>query len=562
MTVQHLSKEQIYAAATQAHQQQRFEDAKALYFLLIKQGMADAGVYNRVGSLFDVCGQLEQAITFYKEAVKLQPSFVAAHYNMANAYRDQSLFAPAIEHYQLALNFNPNHTDALCCLHHALQHVCAWDEYEALTPKVEKAVKKALKHGKRCPETPFVHITRCDDQATNLKVANNWANDVVNMIKGQRQPFVHDADKIKPKQVLTIGYISRNFRDRPTGHLAASLFSQHNRHHVKVHVYAYGPNDGSYWRKKIEQDADEFIDIESMHYTQAAQRIYDDGVDILVDMMGYMALNRLEIAALKPAPIQITYLGFPGTIGGGIFDYLLTDEICVPQDQAQYMDEQLLYMPNCYQVNDPKPPIASEGLARHECGLPEEGVVFCSFNWSHKLDRKMFLCWMRILKQVQGSVLWLWHSSDLAVSNLKATAKEQGVEPDRLIFGKKLPKDQHLARIKLADIMLDTRIYGGHTTATDCLTVGVPVISMKGRHFASRVGASLLTNIGLEDCIVDSLEHYELLAVRLGEDEKLLQQLKTRLVNNQSSKPLFDICGFVNNLEQQYKKVWEMACKK
>lgn len=547
--------EKALQIAQMLHQQGRLEEAKTLYIKLLDILPNDANIYGRIGTIFDAQGKLEEAINFYQKAIALNPDFTAAHYNLANAYRDISRLDEALPHYRHALELNSNHIDALACYHHTLQHVCDWDKYSALTQKLDAANKAAIKAGERTPETPFVHITRCDNQQVNLQVANNWANYIKNAagITARKYSF---ADRKRKKEKLKIAYLSRDFQDRPTGHLARKMFALHNRENFEVTAYSYGKDDNSDYRNDIKEGCDHFIDIDNMNFIEAAQKIYDDGIDILVDLQGYMAGTRLEIAAMHPAPVQVSYLGFPGTIGGRLFDYTIADRICIPENQQQFFDEKIAYMPNCYQVNNNSQEIADKKYTRSDFGLPESGFVFCSFNWSHKLDPKMFAVWMEILKEIPDSVLWLWKSSNIAEKNLCNFAEKHEVKRNRLIFAEKLPKAEHLARLKLADLALDTRIYGGHTTTSDALWADLPVITLMGKHFASRVCASLLTNIGMSELITNSLEEYKNLAINIAKNPESLQTLKSKLAANIKTEPLFDTARFVNDLEQLYQKIW------
>lgn len=548
--------DEAFKIATDLHNAGRLEEAKVMYFKLIEMLPNEATLYNRLGAIFDAQHQLDKAITLYRKAVDLDKNYASALYNLANAYRDQSQFAESIPYYERALILQPDNEDTLACLHHVYQHVCAWDEYEELTPKVEETTQRALAEKRRTAETPFVHIARCDDQAENLRVANSWAAGIVHNAKKSGLTFDHSTRK-QQKKTLTIGYLSKDFQDRPTGHLTRTMFGLHNRENVRVHLYSYGADDGSEYRSKIRQECDKFTDITPLHFTQAAQAIYNDGVDILVDMQGYMGGSRLEIAALHPAPITVSYLGFPGTLGTGICDYIIADTTCITEEQRKNFAEKIAYMPYCYQVNDYQQPIAETDFTRGKFDLPEEGTVFCSFNWSHKLDRTTFATWMDILKSVPDSVLWLWKTSDLAMENLKHEAKACGVKADRLVFANKYQKSKHLARLKLADIALDTRIYGGHTTTTDALYAGVPVITMIGNHFASRVCASLLKNVGLDDLVTDNLEDYKELAIEFGRDPQMIHALKERLRINKGQYPLFNTPQFVRDLEGVYRAMWD-----
>jgi protein O-GlcNAc transferase len=274
--------------------------------------------------------------------------------------------------------------------------------------------------------------------------------------------------------------------------------------------------------------------------------------------MGHIAGNRLEICALRPAPIQVSYLGFPGTSGADFFDYLITDRIVTPERHLPYYREQIVYLPHCYQVNDHRQAIAEKSYRRQDFDLPEDRFVFASFNQAHKIEPVMFDVWMNILREVPQSVLWLFSRHDTVANNLRQEAEYRGIGSDRLIFADKLPKDEHLARHRLADLFLDTRIYNGHTCTSDALWAGAPVITLQGDHFASRVSASILTAVGLPELITSSLAEYQKLAVRLARHPQQLHEICQRLVDTRNTAPLFDTPRFVVNLEKAFQQMWEI----
>jgi protein O-GlcNAc transferase len=266
----------------------------------------------------------------------------------------------------------------------------------------------------------------------------------------------------------------------------------------------------------------------------------------------------LAICALRPAPIQVSYLGFPGTTGADFIDYIITDKIMTPEEHSLYYSEKFVYLPHCYQVNDHTQPISNKGWKKEDLELPESSFVFCSFNHPYKIDPVMFDTWMKILRQVPESVLWLLLGNKTAEENLRREAETRGVKSERLVFAERLPKDEHLGRLRFADLALDTWIVNGHTTTSDSLWAGVPVITLQGSHFASRVSSSVLSAIGLPELITHSLEEYEALAVQLAHNPAELQELRQRLARNRLVAPLFDTPRFVRNLESAYKEMWNI----
>ena len=337
-----------------------------------------------------------------------------------------------------------------------------------------------------------------------------------------------------------------------------SLFGLHDRCCFKVVAYSYGRNDNSGYRKQIERDCDKFVELDSMNHLEAAHAINNDEVDILVELKGYTEGNRLEICAHRPAPVQVAWLGFPGTTGADFLDYIITDRIVTPREHAQYFSEKFVYMPHTYQVNDCHQKIAENKFQRRDFGLPEDGFVFCSFNEPYKIESVMFDVWMNVLSRVPQSVLWLFKKEHATEENLKYEAGLRGIDAHRIIFADKLPKDKHLARLQLADLFLDTRIVNGHTTTSDALWASVPVLTLQGNHFASRVSASLLRAVGLPEMITTCLPEYEAHAVQLAADPGLLKTIKEKLSRNRLTKPLFDTVCFARNLEHAYNMMWQI----
>jgi predicted O-linked N-acetylglucosamine transferase (SPINDLY family) len=311
-------------------------------------------------------------------------------------------------------------------------------------------------------------------------------------------------------------------------------------------------------RGRLKRAFDRFVDVRNLSHLQAAQRIAGDEVQILVDLTGYTRNARTRILALRPAPIQVNYLGYPGTMGASFIDYILVDDYIVPSDQQPSFTEKLVHLPGCYQVNDSQREIASSTQSRAECGLPEAGFVFCSFNNNFKITPEMFGVWMELLKEVPGSVLWLLEGNRFAPANLCREAKRRGVAAERLVFAPHRPLAEHLARHRLADLFLDTFPYNAHTTASDALWVGCPVLTMAGETFASRVAASLLSALDLPELITRSLADYQDAALRLARNAGLLVALRERLEASRKESQLFNADWFARNLEKAYSTMWEI----
>jgi predicted O-linked N-acetylglucosamine transferase (SPINDLY family) len=337
----------------------------------------------------------------------------------------------------------------------------------------------------------------------------------------------------------------------------AGVFEHHDRERFETFAISFGPNDKSNIRARLEAAFDGFLDMRKESDAQIASRLREMEIDIAVDLKGYTGGARPGVLAFRPAPVQLHYLAYPGSMGVDHIDYLIADRIVIPDAERRFYTEQIVYLPGTYQCNDARRQIAERIPSRAEAGLPGKGFVFCSFNGSHKVMPEIFDVWMALLRSVENSVLWLYQEYPCAAANLRREAERRGVAPERIIFAGRADLPAHLARLKLADLVLDTLPYGAHTTASDALWVGVPVLTCIGHTFAGRVAASLLTAIGLPELITSSLEHYEALARNLAKDGPELTRLKTRLVQNRDTSTLFDTARIARELEAAYREMWE-----
>ena len=354
---------------------------------------------------------------------------------------------------------------------------------------------------------------------------------------------------------LRLGYLSANFNSHPMMHLLGSYFGLHDRKRFEVFGYSIGIDDGSEYRRRAVAAMDRFIDLRSLSARDAATRIREDGIDILIDLMGFTFDARPDILALRPAPVQVAWLGYPASSGPGLNDYAIVDCVVAPSEAAGQFFEKLVWMPHAYQVNDHRQAIAAEAPSRSQLGLPESAFVFACFNHVRKIEPQVFALWMRILRRVQGSVMWLYGSNLTACENLKREALRHGIEGERIVFGGTLPKPDHLARLSRADLFLDTFTYNAHTSASDALWAGVPVVTRPGDAFPARVGASLAAAAGLAELICDSEQAYEELAVRLAGNRAELARLRSVLTARERL-PLFDTPRFTRDIEHAFEAMW------
>src|SRR5262249_19594976 len=348
------------------------------------------------------------------------------------------------------------------------------------------------------------------------------------------------------------------FYQHATAYLMAELFEKHDPGRFEIIGVSFGRDDRSEMRARLIAAFDQFLDVRAKSDAEVARLLSELKVDIAVDLKGYTRDGRPRILAHRPAPIQVNYLGLPGTMGADFIDYIITDEVVLPFDQHSFYSERIVHLPDCYQPNDRRRQIAERTPARAEVGLPERGFVFCSFNNNWKITPEVFDVWMRLLKAINGSVLWLLRDNATAEQNLRKEALARGVDPRRLVFAPRMKLEDHLARHRLADLSLDTPPCNAHTTASDALWAGLPVLTCMGKAFAGRVTASLLNAIGLPELVTSNMADYEALALTLAGDPARLRNIKAKLARNRETDPLFDTDRFRRGIEAAYTKMWEI----
>jgi predicted O-linked N-acetylglucosamine transferase (SPINDLY family) len=361
-----------------------------------------------------------------------------------------------------------------------------------------------------------------------------------------------------PRPKIHVAYLSCDFHEHATSHLLIELFEAHDHDRFETFAYSYGPDDGKGMRPRLEAAFDHFADIEALSNIDAARLIHADRIDILIDLKGFTRDTRTAILLLGPAPVQVNFLGYPGTLGSNICDYIITDSFLTPLASAKDYSENLAYLPHSYQPHGRKAQIG-DAPTRAEAGLPEDSFVFCCFNQAYKITPQIFDIWCRLLLEVPGSVLWLLHN-DKAEGNLKNEALWRGITADRLIFASHLPQIEHLGRLQLADLVLDTLPYNAHTTASDALWAGVPLVTCAGDTFPSRVAGSLLHAIGLGELIADDLDGYFELALELASNRVQFAAIKAKLAKNRLTTPLFDIETYTRDLEGLFETMWQRYC--
>ncbi|CAO3450238.1 TPR domain protein, putative component of TonB system [Azospirillum argentinense] len=488
----------------------------------------------------------DAALHALRRAVTLDPGDQAGWEDLAAAAILADRIAPSIEALRRVRRLAPAYNPALAQLVQQQRHACDWRDLPAL----ESDLIGRLRAG-ALGVPPFGLLAVDTTLADQRAAAERWARQKAHGVPAVARSAVPGDGRLR------IGYLSADFHEHATAYLMAELLERHDRTRFAVTAYSTGIDDGSPMRRRLAAAVERFVDLRDRSDLDAARAIAADGIDILVDLKGYTAFARTPILAARPAPVQVNWLGYPGTLGADFIDVILADAATIPPGEEGFYSEAVVRLPHCYQPNDRHRAIAERTPSRADCGLPEDGFVFCCFNSPYKLTPAVFDVWARLLRAVPGSVLWLYAGNPLVGGNLRREAAVRGVTPDRLVFASPRPLAEHLARHRLAGLFLDTLPYNAHTTASDALWTGLPVVTCRGRTFAGRVAASLLETVGLPELVTDSLESYEALALDLARDPQRLAGLKARLAAARTASPLFDGDRFARDLEDAYRAIWQ-----
>jgi predicted O-linked N-acetylglucosamine transferase (SPINDLY family) len=508
----------------------------------------NANAHNNLGLALVAAYRIPEAIEAYRRGLALAPRFHECWCNLGQALAAARQPAAAVEAFRRTLEIVPEHAVALAHLVYQSQQQCAWDELDGWVERL-----KAIAAGDAGEVDPFTLLALCDDPGELLPTTRNYARRVAASVAHLPRPRRQG----EPSERLRIGYLSGNFHDCAVGQLAVELFERHDRARLAVTAYSFGPDDGSALRRRLAGAFERFVDVAALSVATAAQRIADDGIDILVDLMGYTHGARTGILALRPAPVQAAYLGYAGPVGATFVDYSLADRFVVPPEGERHFDEKLVLLPGCYQPNDSRREIGAEAGTRADHGLPADAFVFCCFNQAFKITPEIFGWWIGLLLEAPDSVLWLLAFNRDAQANLRRELTACGIAAERLVFADRRPLPEHLARLRHADLFLDTWPYGAHTTASDALWAGLPVLTWPGAGFAARVAGSLLTVLGLGELIAGSPADYVERALRLARDREAVAALKARVRQARDRSDLFSGAAAARKLEQAYAAIWE-----
>jgi predicted O-linked N-acetylglucosamine transferase (SPINDLY family) len=575
--------EQAYMLALSHHRRGQLEEADRLYAQAVKLKPDLVEAHNNRGAIRQLAGDWAGALSCYDAAIAFRPGYAEALANRGNVLIQLRRYDEALVSFNLALAQTPGRPSALNGragvlaklkrfdealaaygqlrtadrenpyalggMLIAAMNLCDWKSVERITPEVKRGIANGA-----TVVAPFPFLGLSDDNALQLKCAQNAIAElglaaVPPLWRGER--YGHDR--------IRLGYVSSDFCQHPVPLLIAQLIEAHDRSRFEVLGFSTGLDDNSPIRARIEKAFDRFHDVQGRRPAAIAQLIREQEVDILVDLTGHTEGDHFEILNMRPCPIQVNYLGYPGTSGTLSLDYILADATVAPFEHQHFFSEKIAQLPDCYFPTSygsilPTP-------ARAEAGLPQDAFVFCSFNNSWKITRAVFDAWMRLLEAVPGSVLWLLESSTGFRETLRRESAARGVAPERLVFAPRLSPDQHLARQPLADLVLDTSPYNGHMTTSDAIWAGVPLVTLAGSAFAGRVAASQLAAIGMDELVTGSLAAYEALALKLAREPALLMAAREKLAENRNAMPLFDIPRLVQNVESAFATMFEIHNK-
>lgn len=539
-------------------QRGRFQEAVEAYQAALRIRPDYVETFNNLGNVYQTNEQFERAIAAYRASLRLQPDSADTLFNLGNALSKLGELDEALSTYESARRITPNLIVLNTSLIHLRQQMGQWDGNEKLTLELIEAATGS-QADQQLPVTPFLFISLPypTTPAQQLRATRAWTSRHLTDSKSIRTVSFPSIGRRDDRTKLRIGYLSGDFREHPVGRLMVETLEKHDHARFEVYGYSFGPDDGSTLRRRIARSMDGFRDIADRSHRESADLIAADGLDILIDLQGHTYLARPEILAVRPAPIQIEFLGYPGTMATEAVDYVIADDFVLPFHQQPYWTERILHVPGCYQPNTRHWDKPLTKPARSEHQLPDEAVVLCSFNAPHKITRAVFEIWMRAMQRIPQSVLWLLSWNRRFEENLRREAEVRGIDRSRLIFAPTLPNAQHLSRLQLADLFLDSYPYSAHTTASDALRVGVPVATIVGEAFATRVAGSLLRDLRFPELIANNLEEYEALIVRLASDRSRLQRLREKLVRSAEQAETFDGEAFARKLERIYSQLVE-----
>ena len=523
----------------------RTEDAVANFDKAISIEPDYADAYNNRGISLKELGRLADAMASYISAISIKPNFAEALFNLGDVCHTLNRFDDAVSNYNKALAIKPDLDFLFGLKMHAQAQICDWSELQEQLHLLESLIDDGVKIAQ-----PFHVIGLIDEPKIQFKSAKLYVD-----AKFPPSQKFESNKKYTSNDKICIGYYSADFRDHPVAHLSAELFEMHDKNKFELIGFYFGPADSSDVHKRVASSFDKFIDVSNKSDREVAEISRFVGVDIAIDLGGFTKNSRSGIFAERCAPIQVNYLGYLGTMAADFMDYICADKTLIPEESQQFYTEKILYLPNSYQANDSKRKISDKIFTKEELGLPANGFIYCCFNNNFKILPTTFDCWMRILKAVSGSVLWLLEDNPMAAINLRKEAEIRGVDASRIVFAKRMKMEDHLARHRVADLFIDTLPCNAGTTASDALWAGLPILTLLGKSFAGRIAASLLNGMNMPELIARNQEEYEFKAVEFANNPSLLFDLKEKIIRNRYESSLYNTKLLTTHLEAGYKEM-------
>ena len=529
----------------------QYDNAFAAYdsALALKGDLAEAWLGR--GNVFNELKRYDDGLAAYDRALTLKPNLAEAWHGRGTVFTKLKRYDDAFAAYDRAVVLKPDLNHALSERFSSKLQMCNWTDLGTEVAQLLATIRE-----QKSSSVPFTILAIPSSAADQLQCAKRYVQDQLTFPQiwcGE----IYSHDRIR------VAYLSADFREHPVAYLTVGLFEQHDKSRFEVTGISFGPDENSTMRHRIRDAFEHFMDVQHQSDQNIADLIRRLEIDIVIDLMGFTQHNRLDILARRVAPVQVNYLGYPGTMGANYIDYIIADPTIIPADQRAFYTEQVVWLPETYQVNDKRRHITERVPTRRECGLPDAAFVFCCFNNSYKITPEVFDIWMRLLKQIDGSVLWLKENDAVASHNLRLEAERRGVAPERLVFAPPVSLvADHLARHRQADLFLDTLPYNAHTTASDALWAGLPVLTCLGATFAGRVAGSVLKSIGLDELVARSLEDYEALALKLAREPSYLACIREKLARNRNTFPLFNTERAARQIESAYVMMWERYQKR
>ncbi len=527
----------------------RYAEAVAAFSRALELNPQSAEAYNNRGEAQLQLRNLESALADVSRAIELRPQQGESRFLMGRLLREMKRYDEALQQFYLAQRLPAPLPMLQSEIASAKAHGCTWQNLNEEMLQLEQDIR-----AQKPVLEPFTALSLFDQPALHKEVARLLVErDLPTSTALGAIPARARGEKIR------IGYYSADFRNHPMAHLIAELIEVHDRERFEWFAFSVSPEVHDGMRERLAAAFDHFLDVRERTDMEIARLSRELGIDIAVDLMGFTQATRLRSFSYRCAPVQVSYLGYPGTTGANYMDYVVADKVVIPPRAQIHFAEKVVYLPHSYQVNDSKRKVADRTFSREELGLPSNGFVFCCFNNNFKILPPTFDGWMRILHEVEGSVLWLLEDNPIAARNLRREAQARGISADRLVFASRVPMDQHLARQRMADLFLDTLPYNAHTTASDALWVGLPVLTCSGQSFASRVAASLLHAVGLPELVTQTQSAFEARAIELARDVAQLRSIRDKLEEQGPQSPLFNARLFARHIESAYTTMVERA---